>query len=60
MVITSLVLVGIGMSAKLVSSFVSARNETIERRHFPDNPITYGMISAMFFSSGSIGLISMI
>jgi len=55
MVITSLVLVGIGMSGKLVSSFVAARNETILRRKFPDNAATYGLISAMFFSSGSIG-----
>ncbi|GIY24981.1 MFS-type transporter SLC18B1 [Caerostris darwini] len=53
-VIGSLVLIGFGLSAKLVSSFVGALKSTISRG-FPDNLATYGMVSALFSTSCSIG-----
>ncbi|GFW23245.1 hypothetical protein TNCV_3803451 [Trichonephila clavipes] len=53
-VIGSLVVIGFGLSAKLVSSFVGALQNTI-LRGFPDNLATYGMVSALFSTSCSIG-----
>ncbi|XP_054708869.1 MFS-type transporter SLC18B1-like [Uloborus diversus] len=53
-VIGSLVVIGLGLSAKLVSSFVGALQNTIERG-FPDNLATYGMVSALFSTACSTG-----
>ncbi|KAG8192443.1 hypothetical protein JTE90_017973 [Oedothorax gibbosus] len=53
-VIGSLVVIGFGLSAKLVSSFVGALKNTL-RRGFPDNLSTYGMVSALFSTACSTG-----
>ena len=54
-IIVSLLLIGLGQSAKLVSSFVGTLNHTIKVRGYPDDRSTYGMVSALFFSSCSLG-----
>ncbi|CAL1264903.1 unnamed protein product [Larinioides sclopetarius] len=53
-VVGSLVVIGFGLSAKLVSSFVGALQNTV-LRGFPDNLATYGMVSALFSVSCSTG-----
>ncbi|XP_015916843.1 MFS-type transporter SLC18B1 [Parasteatoda tepidariorum] len=53
-VIGSLVVVGLGLSAKLVSSFIGALKNVIHRG-FPDNLATYGMVSALFSTACSTG-----
>lgn len=53
-IVGSLVVIGLGLSAKLVSSFVGALRNTAERG-FPDNLATYGMVSALVSTSCSIG-----
>ena len=54
-IILSLLTIGLGLSAKLVSSFVDAINHNIRIRNYPDDMSTYGMVSALFFSSCSVG-----
>ncbi|KFM69104.1 MFS-type transporter, partial [Stegodyphus mimosarum] len=53
-VIGSLVIIGLGLSAKLVSAFVGALQNTV-KRGFPDNLATYGMVSALFSTACSTG-----
>ncbi|GBL78647.1 MFS-type transporter SLC18B1 [Araneus ventricosus] len=53
-VVGSLVVIGFGLSAKLVSSFVGALQNTV-LRGFPDNLATYGMVSALFSVACSTG-----
>ena len=55
LVILALFLIGLGLSAKLVSSFVDCVNHNIRVRKYPDGTTTYGLVSALFFSSCSIG-----
>lgn len=55
MIIISLVITGFGMSAKLVCSFVDAINNSIDGRGMPNDVGTYGLVSAVFFTSCSIG-----
>jgi len=55
MIIVSLIIIGLGISAKLVTGFVDAITHSIKRRGLPDDMTTYGMVSAMFFSSCSVG-----
>lgn len=54
-IITSMLVIGLGLSAKLVSSFVDCLNYNIKVRGYPDEMSTYGMVSALFFSSCSVG-----
>ncbi|CAG2115762.1 unnamed protein product, partial [Medioppia subpectinata] len=51
----SLVFIGFGLASKLVTAFISALNDAIHRRGFPDNISTYGLVSAMYFSANSMG-----
>lgn len=51
LIIVSLIVIGLGMSAKLVTGFVDAINYSIKVRGLPDDMTTYGMVSAMFFST---------
>lgn len=55
LIVFSLVLIGFGMSAKLVCAFMDALNDSIKRRGFRNDVSTYGLVSAMFFTSCSIG-----
>lgn len=55
LIIVALLVIGLGLSAKLVSSFVDCLHHSIQVRKFPDDAATYGMVSALFFSSCSIG-----
>lgn len=54
-IVCALLVIGLGLSAKLVSSFVDAVNHNIKVRKYPDDTATYGMVSALFFSSCSVG-----
>jgi hypothetical protein len=54
-IIVSLLVIGLGLSAKLVSSFVDCINHNIRVRNYADDMSTYGMVSAVFFSSCSVG-----
>ena len=54
-IIFSMLVIGLGLSAKLVSSFVDCLNYNIKVRGYPDEMSTYGMVSALFFSSCSVG-----
>lgn len=51
----ALLIIGLGLSAKLVSSFVDCLNYNIKVRGFPNDITTYGLVSALFFSSCSVG-----
>ncbi|CAG2172887.1 unnamed protein product [Oppiella nova] len=53
--ILSLVFIGLGIAAKLVTAFISALQDSIHRRGFPSDISTYGLVSAMYFSANSIG-----
>ena len=55
LIVLSLCAIGLGLSAKLVSSFVDAMNHSIKVRGYPNDTSTYGMVSALFFSSCSVG-----
>lgn len=55
MVIVSLLTIGLGHSAKLVAGFISCMSHTIKDRGYPDDIGTYGLVSALFFSSCSVG-----
>lgn len=55
LVIASLIITGFGMAAKLVCSFVDAINNSIDGRGMPNDVGTYGLVSAVFFTSCSIG-----
>lgn len=54
-IVCALLVIGLGLSAKLVSSFVDAINHNLKVRKYPDDVATYGMVSALFFSSCSVG-----
>jgi MFS family permease len=55
LIMVALMIIGLGISAKLVTGFVDAINYSIKERGLPDDMTTYGMVSAMFFSSCSVG-----
>ncbi|KAI2810768.1 hypothetical protein BLOT_001932 [Blomia tropicalis] len=55
LIVISLCLTGFGISAKMVCAFMDAMNDSIKKRGFKNDVSTYGMVSAMFFTSCSIG-----
>ncbi|KAI1305388.1 MFS-type transporter SLC18B1 [Halotydeus destructor] len=55
LILVALAIIGLGISAKLVTGFVDAFTYSIKVRGLPDDMSTYGLVSAMFFSSCSIG-----
>lgn len=57
LVIIALVFIGVGHSAKLVAAPVDALKDAIGKRGFPDDMSTYGLVSAMYFTSNSIGYV---
>lgn len=54
LIIVALIVIGFGISAKLVTGFVDAISHSIKRRGLPDDMTTYGMVSAMFFSRSAV------
>lgn len=55
LIIVSLLFIGLGLSAKLVSSFVACLNHSVSVRGYPNDSATHGLVSALFFSSCSVG-----
>lgn len=54
-IVVSLFVIGLGIAAKMVCAFVDAMNESTKKMGMPNSVETYGIVSAMFFSSCSIG-----
>ncbi|XP_054157220.1 MFS-type transporter SLC18B1-like [Oppia nitens] len=55
LIVVSLIFIGLGLASKLITAFISTLNDSINRRGFPDDMSTYGLVSAMYFSANSIG-----
>ena len=54
-IVLSLFIIGLGIAAKMVCAFLDAMNDSINRQALPNTVATYGLVSAMFFSSCSVG-----